>query len=92
MADDPSASSSKGEDNDNVDEKEGVGHILEYECPTYKLHLINGLAGIRDDFLLCDVALIAEGTRINAHRLILAACSNYFGDMFNNELPESGLR
>ncbi|PIO64466.1 BTB/POZ domain protein, partial [Teladorsagia circumcincta] len=69
-----------------------AGVQLTVQSPTYNRHMPTGLEKLRDDSLLCDVALIVEGTRINAHRVILAACSNYFRDMFNNEVAEDGLQ
>ncbi|XP_067848828.1 kelch-like protein 34 [Heptranchias perlo] len=44
---------------------------------------------LRNDKLLCDIVLVAEGTEFNAHRSLLACASDYFKSMFKNYTKES---
>ncbi|KAB0397670.1 hypothetical protein E2I00_019013, partial [Balaenoptera physalus] len=39
--------------------------------------------------LLCDVVIVAEDVEIEAHRVVLAACSPYFCAMFTGDMSES---
>ncbi|GAB5566732.1 kelch-like protein 3 isoform X1 [Prionailurus iriomotensis] len=39
--------------------------------------------------LLCDVMIVAEDVEIEAHRVVLAACSPYFCAMFTGDMSES---
>ncbi|KAK6038742.1 BTB/POZ domain protein, partial [Cooperia oncophora] len=54
--------------------------------------LLTRLAQLRIDSQLCDVTLVAEGTRIKANRTLLAACSDYFKAMFTSDMAESRLQ
>lgn len=47
---------------------------------------------MRAEGCLCDVTLVVVSHRINAHRLVLASCSNYFRAMFTSEMAESRQR
>ncbi|XP_048859834.1 kelch-like protein 10 [Brienomyrus brachyistius] len=41
---------------------------------------------------LCDVVLIADGVKFNAHRVILCGCSSYFQALFATGWSDSGKR
>ena len=45
-------------------------------------HLLRSLDELRNQALLCDVHLVAEGATFPAHRVVLAAASPYFQAMF----------
>ncbi|KAK6040975.1 BTB/POZ domain protein, partial [Cooperia oncophora] len=47
------------------------------------------LSELHNDSQLCDVTLKVEGTRINAHRVVLSASSRYFKAMFTSDMAES---
>ena len=52
-------------------------------------HILKGLDELRDQELLCDVHLVAEGAKFPAHRVVLAAASPYFQVMFTGGFKEN---
>ena len=52
-------------------------------------HVLRGLDQLRNEALLCDVHLVAEGTKFPAHRVVLAAASPYFQAMFTGGFKEN---
>uniref|UniRef100_A0A1I7TK06 BTB domain-containing protein n=1 Tax=Caenorhabditis tropicalis TaxID=1561998 RepID=A0A1I7TK06_9PELO len=50
------------------------------------------LAKLRDREILCDVVLVSGWKRINAHRVVLSACSTYFLSMFTSQMSECYMR
>ncbi len=51
--------------------------------------VMKGLASLRDEDVLCDIQLEAEGQRISAHKAVLAAASPYFKGMFSGKFKET---
>ena len=52
-------------------------------------HVLRGLDELRDQKLLCDVHLVADGAKFPAHRVVLAAASPYFQAMFTGGFKEN---
>ena len=51
--------------------------------------VLQGLDSLRQDEILCDVELEAEGKTLVAHRAVLAAASPYFKVMFSGRFKET---
>ncbi|KAJ8386390.1 hypothetical protein AAFF_G00170950 [Aldrovandia affinis] len=52
--------------------------------------ILNAMNALRKGNTLCDITLRVEATDFPAHRIVLAACSDYFCAMFTSELSEKG--
>ncbi|CAB1329921.1 unnamed protein product [Coregonus sp. 'balchen'] len=52
--------------------------------------ILNAMNALRKNNTLCDITLRVENTDFPAHRIVLAACSDYFCAMFTSELSEKG--
>lgn len=51
--------------------------------------ILNAMNSLRKSNTLCDITLRVESTDFPAHRIVLAACSDYFCAMFTSEVTES---
>ena len=60
-----------------------------YKVKLTKDHVLRGLDELRNQELLCDVHLVAEGAKFPAHRVVLAAASPYFQAMFTGGFKEN---
>jgi len=87
----------KGSDNDREssdqtkcgteNQTDSFGTLMESE--EHEAGLLVGLAGLRDQGLLLDTCLWAEGEKYQAHRVVLASCSPYFQAMFTSGMKEA---
>lgn len=71
-------------------ERDKVGQLL--EAADHETCILAGLAGLREQGLLLDIRLWAEGHSFQAHRVVLASASNYFKVMFTSGMKESQWR
>ncbi len=51
--------------------------------------ILNAMNALRKSNTLCDITLRVEGTDFPAHRIVLAACSDYFCAMFTSEVTHT---
>lgn len=53
---------------------------------THAKSILNSMNSLRKSNTLCDVTLRVEQKDFPAHRIVLAACSDYFCAMFTSEV------
>jgi hypothetical protein len=63
-------------------------NVLNSAQEVHRIHVVEQLQSLYQDKTLCDVTVIAEDCSIQAHKLILAANSDYFRAMFSGNWPE----
>ena len=49
----------------------------------HPVNLVSGFTGLFNSETLVDVTLAAEGHHLQAHRMLLSACSDYFQSLFS---------
>lgn len=52
--------------------------------------ILNAMNSLRKSSTLCDITLRVENADFPAHRIVLAACSDYFCAMFTSEVTPKG--
>ncbi|XP_055499145.1 kelch-like protein 3 isoform X3 [Leucoraja erinacea] len=57
--------------------------------PLHMMKAFKVMNELRSKSTLCDVTIVAEDVEIEAHRVVLAACSPYFCAMFTGDMTES---
>lgn len=64
----------------------GSGHGARYFSLRWNSHpveLVSGFTGLYQSETLVDVTLAAEGKHLQAHKMLLSACSDYFQALFS---------
>ncbi|XP_078620288.1 kelch-like protein 36 isoform X3 [Branchiostoma floridae x Branchiostoma japonicum] len=64
-------------------------HPKEFRSWTHHLDLLEGLYVMRKDGICCDVVVVSERIKIPAHKIVLAAASDYFHAMFASGMRET---
>ena len=66
-----------------------VRPFLHHKSECHPRTLLETLDGLRQTSDLCDVVLLVGTKKLNAHKVVLSACSPYFRAMFTGEMAES---
>jgi len=69
-----------------------LGKTLLFTSSEHSTQVLGGFNHLWTEGALCDVILIAENRRFDAHRIVLASCSHYFRTMFTRDFQESQLK
>ncbi|KAL1132347.1 hypothetical protein AAG570_010303 [Ranatra chinensis] len=64
-------------------------NTVTFESPSHNATILSGLNVLRSKGHLLDITLIAQGETFQAHKVVLASCSDYFRAMFTDEMRES---
>lgn len=60
-----------------------------YEHSSHQSRLLEGLNSLRNKGELLDITLVIQGCAFQAHKAVLAACSDYFRAMFTDNMLEA---
>lgn len=66
------------------------GDAIVFTCNDHLLKTFLKMEGFRKNSKLCDIVLVVGEKKIKAHRLVLAAFSDYFSAMFTGDLSDNG--
>lgn len=69
---------------------EEEGEVIMFTSNDHLARTFKKMNGFRKSSQLCDIVLVVGDKRIKAHRLVLAAFSDYFSAMFTGDLSENG--
>lgn len=64
-------------------------NTIYYEHASHTTTLLAGLNSLREKGELLDITLVIEGSVFQAHKAVLAACSDYFRAMFTDNMLEA---
>uniref|UniRef100_A0A914W140 BTB domain-containing protein n=1 Tax=Plectus sambesii TaxID=2011161 RepID=A0A914W140_9BILA len=82
-----SSTTSSGFDSPDDDSKSAS-----YVSTCFHVRMGKKIQALFDNDRLCDVTLVCENERVNAHRVVLSAASDYFAAMFTSGLTETKQR
>jgi hypothetical protein len=62
--------------------------VVSVEVIEHSASVLSGLASLLRDKCMCDVVLVVDGLEFDAHRVLLAACSEYFRKLLGSDWKE----
>ena len=61
----------------------GMPQYFSLRWNNHPVNLVSGFSGLFNNEKLVDVTLAAEGRQLQAHKMLLSACSDYFQSLFS---------
>ena len=67
-----------------------VNPVSDLKWDGYSARMLSSLYQLKEHDILCDLTLVAENEPVRVHRVVVAACSDYFQALLTLDMKEKG--